>query len=135
MALAVSSPFSEEARSSAVAAIKLIAEHDLLNQSQSKEIEKLKGQIAKLKKKKPAPIVVVPEEVAPPPTPPPTLLHVVREGDSPMAIARLYTGRPERMLELVAANPHKPTMSLGNGWRTFSTLRPGERLRLPIGWA
>ena len=135
MALAVSSPFSEEARSSAIAAIRLIDEHDLLNQSQSKEIERLKSQLAKLKKKKAA--AIVPAEEAPPPPAPaaPTLLHVVREGDSPMAIARLYTGRPERMLELVAANPHKPTMPLGNGWRTFSTLRPGERLRLPMGWA
>ncbi len=122
-----------------------------------KEITRLKNQISTLKKeRRSAP--------APPPVPPsvmldivdklkeieslrrevarlqampralPVAMHIVRPGDSPMAIARVYTGNPHRFTELVGANPQKPSVITPSGWRTFRALFPGERLRLPVGW-
>lgn len=84
-----------------------------------KEIESLRREVARLQ--------AMPRVL-------PVAMHIVRPGDSPMAIARVYTGNPNRFTELVGANPHKPSIIMPSGWRTFQSLWPGERLRLPIGW-
>lgn len=171
MALAIRSPFSEEARTAAVEALKLIAEHDMLTQgtpqglgappqidiSAQREIDRLKRQIEQLKKERVTPptpamstsaaldvldhlktIESLRREVARlqamPRLASPILIHVVQPGDSPMSITRAHTGNMNRLPELIAANPQKPSYIIGR-WRTFGSLVVGERLRLPDAWA
>jgi hypothetical protein len=61
-------------------------------------------------------------------------MYVVRPGDSPASIAAAYAGCPKCARDLVAAHPHKPTVTLPNGYTTFKTLRAGEVLNLPDKW-
>jgi hypothetical protein len=60
--------------------------------------------------------------------------YVVQPGDSPARIATRFAGCPKCVVDLVAANPHKPSRTYPNGFRTFDTLRVGERLLLPRKW-
>jgi nucleoid-associated protein YgaU len=187
MALAVASPYAEEGRTAAIAAIRLIHDHKMLSSMPpaassthqglsgppvghlEAEIKRLRHEVFILKQRRQAPpapavshamvldavdkmreIESLRAEVArlralPVSSPVYPLvasmttiaavaaIHVVRAGDTPMGIARDYTGDPRRMTELVYANGHKPTY-LASGWRTFTSLYPGERLRLPASW-
>lgn len=60
--------------------------------------------------------------------------HVVRSGDSPAQIAVLYAGCPKCAADLIRANPHKPTVTMPNGFVTFRSLTSGEKLKLPEKW-
>lgn len=60
--------------------------------------------------------------------------YVVRPGDSPAQIAIAHAGCPKCAIDLVRANPHKPTRVFPNGFVTFNELRPGEKLTLPDKW-
>lgn len=69
------------------------------------------------------------------------LVHRVAAGETPMAIAKRYTGDGARYGELVLANPHKPhkhvTLPACDGSRpfpTFASLDEGEELALPESW-
>ena len=62
------------------------------------------------------------------------MIYEVRAGDSPAKIAIQYAGCPKCAIDLVLANPHKPSVTYPNGFRTFQSLRAGERLRLPDKW-
>lgn len=55
--------------------------------------------------------------------------YVVQIGDTPMTIARAWTGNPYAYGELVDANPAKPRSG-----STFLSLVPNERLLLPFAW-
>jgi len=50
-----------------------------------------------------------------------------------MQIAVAFTGDPNRVTELVRANPNKPAMWVGNVL-TFRSLQAGEMLHLPASW-
>jgi hypothetical protein len=60
--------------------------------------------------------------------------YVVRAGDSPALIAALHAGCPKCAVDLVRANPHKPSVTMPNGFSTFRDLRAGEVLNLPDKW-
>lgn len=60
-------------------------------------------------------------------------LHTVRAGETPMSIARQYTGDPRRLPELLDANTHKPTVIAGDGV-TFESLEEGEQVAVPEAW-
>jgi hypothetical protein len=60
-------------------------------------------------------------------------IYRVLQGDTPMSIAHWYTGEPTRMSELVEANADRPLVS-SDGWITFASLVPGDRLRIPPLW-
>ena len=59
--------------------------------------------------------------------------YKVRVNDTPGTIAMKLTGRPERMAELVAANPQKKPIAV-DGRRTFAAMHVGENLRVPASW-
>lgn len=63
-------------------------------------------------------------------------VYEVREGDSPASIAAqdAHAGCPKCSRDLVAANPHKETVTHPNGYVTFKELRAGEILNLPDRW-
>jgi hypothetical protein len=61
-------------------------------------------------------------------------VYEAREGDSPANIAVRYAGCPKCAVDLIRANPHKPTITFPNGFITFQSLHPGERLWLPDKW-
>lgn len=67
--------------------------------------------------------------------------YVVGPGDSAGSIARAITGDDGRYQELVAANPHLPTIGeagvyLGDQAYDFaSALVPGEAILLPVPWS
>ena len=54
-------------------------------------------------------------------------------GESPMQIAGTLSGNPGRYKELLAANPHKPIVTVG-GQPTFESIGVGEQLNIPIGF-
>jgi hypothetical protein len=62
--------------------------------------------------------------------------YVVQPGDSPASIASRpdMAGCPKCSVDLIAANPQKPTVTLPNGFKTFRTLRAGETINLPDKW-
>ncbi len=62
--------------------------------------------------------------------------YVVQPGDTPAKIASRenMAGCPKCSIDLVRANPHKPTVRHPNGFLTFRELRVGETLRLPDKW-
>lgn len=60
--------------------------------------------------------------------------YVVQHGDSPAKIAIGFAGCPKCAGDLVDANPEKPFVTLGNGFRTFRDLHVGEELALPDKW-
>ena len=62
--------------------------------------------------------------------------YVVQEGDTPAGIASRdeMAGCPKCAVDLVAANPNKPTVTYPNGFKTFRELRVGETLNLPDKW-
>lgn len=60
--------------------------------------------------------------------------YIVRAGDSPAKIAANIAGCPKCAVDLIAANPHKPTRRLPNGFVTFRALVTGEHLKLPEKW-
>jgi hypothetical protein len=61
-------------------------------------------------------------------------VHEVRPGDSPAQIAIEHAGCPKCAIDLVHSNPHKPTVTHPNGFKTFAGLRVGEKLALPDKW-
>ena len=61
-------------------------------------------------------------------------VYKVQPGDSPGSIAAEFAGCPRCSRDLLAANVHKPIVSLPNGYRTFRGLRAGEKLNLPDKW-
>jgi hypothetical protein len=60
-------------------------------------------------------------------------MYQVGLGDTPMKIARRFTGQPTRYRELLYSNPHKSVVHVG-GVPTFASLGVGERIELPAGW-
>ncbi len=62
--------------------------------------------------------------------------YVVQAGDTPASIAARddMAGCPKCSVDLIHANPHKPTVRYKNGFETFRELRAGEKLRLPTKW-
>lgn len=62
------------------------------------------------------------------------LTHIVKIGESPASIAVLHAGCPKCALDLVRANPHKRAVKFPNGFTTFESLVPGEKLFLPEKW-
>lgn len=62
--------------------------------------------------------------------------YVVQPGDTPASIAAqdAMAGCPKCSRDLVAANPHKPTVTYPNGFVTFKELRAGEKLAIPEKW-
>lgn len=62
--------------------------------------------------------------------------YVVQPGDSPASIATRddMAGCPRCARDLIAANPHKCTRTLPNGYITFEELRVGETINLPDKW-
>lgn len=62
--------------------------------------------------------------------------YVVQPGDTPASIAAQddHAGCPKCSVDLIAANPHKPTRTLPNGYVTFRELRAEETLNLPDKW-
>ena len=62
--------------------------------------------------------------------------YVVQAGDSPASIAARedMAGCPKCSVDLVWANPNKPRRTLANGYVTFESLTPGEKLNLPPKW-
>jgi len=60
--------------------------------------------------------------------------YKVQQNDTPGTIAAKFTRRPERMAELVTANPQKKIVAV-DGRKTFTDMHVGEKLRLPGGWA
>jgi hypothetical protein len=63
-----------------------------------------------------------------------TVSYKVQQNDTPGTIAAKFTRRPERMAELVTANPQKKIVAV-DGRKTFADMHVGEQLRLPNGWA
>ena len=61
-------------------------------------------------------------------------IYEVQQGDSPAKIAIQFAGCPKCAHDLVRANAHKPTVTYPNGFLTFQSLLPGERLYLPEKW-
>lgn len=63
-------------------------------------------------------------------------VYEVQPGDSPAGIAARenMAGCPKCSIDLVRANPHKPTVVFPNGFTTFKSLVPGEKLALPAKW-
>lgn len=60
--------------------------------------------------------------------------YEVRPGDSPASIAIAHAGCPKCSHLLIAANSHKSSRTLPNGYKTFKELRVGEKLNLPHAW-
>jgi hypothetical protein len=62
--------------------------------------------------------------------------YIVQAGDTPASIASRdsMAGCPKCSRDLIAANLHKPTRTLPNGYTTFVELRPGEKLVIPEKW-
>lgn len=61
--------------------------------------------------------------------------YIVQEGDSPARIAIEKVGCPKCAIDLIDANPHKETIVYPNGYKTFRSLREGEKLNLPDKWS
>lgn len=61
-------------------------------------------------------------------------LHIVQPNQSAASIAQAYTGNPAREKELIRANLHKGYRQTANGNLYFTSLQPGERLRIPLSW-
>ena len=61
------------------------------------------------------------------------MLYTVQRNDSPARIAAKLTGNSANMIALLAANRHKPMMTVG-GQTTFRSLHVGEKLNVPAGW-
>ncbi len=59
--------------------------------------------------------------------------YVVEAGDYAGKIAQKLVGVASRYLELLAANPQKPTVTVG-GVKNFKTLFAGEKLNVPTSW-
>lgn len=57
-------------------------------------------------------------------------MYEVGLGDSPRTIAGHLSGNPNRVQELLAANPHKPIVYI-SGEPTFESLTVGEQLAIP----
>jgi len=69
-----------------------------------------------------------------PPAPAPVSgnrIYTVASGDNPSKIAKKITGDPNRFRELVAANVPPKKKSADGG---FTTLFPGEKLKVPASW-
>lgn len=64
-------------------------------------------------------------------------IYEVQPGDTPASIAAqdAHAGCPKCSIDLIAANPHKPTRTHPNGYVTFRELRAGEKLNIPDKWA
>lgn len=62
--------------------------------------------------------------------------YVVQPGDSPASIASRpdMAGCPKCSVDLVEANPHKPTVTYPNGFKSFRTFDAGETINLPEKW-
>jgi hypothetical protein len=61
------------------------------------------------------------------------VVYKVQAGDTPMLIAKRFTGDPDRFGELIAANRWKIKV-VRQGVTTFFNLRAGELLRVPLAW-
>ncbi len=61
-------------------------------------------------------------------------VHVVKPGETPALIAASYAGCPKCARDLIAANPHKASITHPNGYTTFTGLHEGEKLNLPRKW-
>jgi len=63
-------------------------------------------------------------------------VYEVQPGDSPASIASQdeMAGCPKCSIDLIRANPHKPTLTYPNGYVTFRELDAGEKLNLPDKW-
>lgn len=64
----------------------------------------------------------------------PVRTYVVEPGDSPALIAARFAGCPKCAIDLVTANPHKPSVQHPNGFLSFRSMSVGERLTLPDKW-
>jgi len=62
-------------------------------------------------------------------------VYEVRPGDSPAKIAIAKAGCPKCARDLIAANRHKRSVTMPNGFVTFESLVPGERLWIPDKWS
>jgi hypothetical protein len=60
--------------------------------------------------------------------------YVVQVGDSPAKIAIQFAGCPKCAIDLIKANPHKPSVRYPNGFLSFSEMRVGEKITLPGKW-
>ncbi len=62
--------------------------------------------------------------------------YIVQAGDSPASIAARddMAGCPRCAIDLIHSNPQKRSIVHPNGFRTFESLRVGEKLRLPTKW-
>jgi hypothetical protein len=56
--------------------------------------------------------------------------YQVNQGDTPMGIAKAFSGDMGRVGELVRANPHKQAI-VRDGFVTFANLRRGEKINIP----
>jgi len=63
-------------------------------------------------------------------------VYEVQAGDTPASIAAQpqMAGCPKCARDLIAANPHKASVTMPNGFVTFRDLAVGERLNLPEKW-
>lgn len=63
-------------------------------------------------------------------------VYRVQPGDTPADIAARdeMAGCPKCAIDLIHANPHKPTVMHPNGYQTFRELRVGENLNIPDKW-
>jgi hypothetical protein len=61
--------------------------------------------------------------------------YEVRPGDSPAKIAIEHAGCPKCARDLVLANRHKESVRHPNGFLSFRSLQPGERLWIPDKWS
>jgi hypothetical protein len=64
-------------------------------------------------------------------------VYTVRPGDTPAKIASMdeHAGCPKCARDLVLANRHKENVTMPNGFLTFRSLVPGERLWIPDKWS
>jgi nucleoid-associated protein YgaU len=94
----------------------------------------LKAKAEALRLMQSTPLPPAPNPMVVPPSPPAIMTngtYTVLPGDFPIKIAQKLTGNGNRWHELIAANPAKKTGADGN----FTTLLPGEVLKLPASWS
>lgn len=64
-------------------------------------------------------------------------VYTVQPGDTPAKIASMeqHAGCPKCARDLILANRHKESVQMPNGFLTFRSLQPGERLWIPDKWS